>query len=225
MFNSLRPPRGDDDPASHTQILRHTWMVLAPCERYVRSVRMLRRWQYFAWSRRPCGWCLDASLLGTSKYSTSYLAAATATATPNELYFVAPGPLIRKASVRRSRQDETQSSIRKPILASGLENHRSSVLQLFGPSDGHPPSTPRSTIGRIQERNAPPHPRSWKMNRRQFGSWKLKGEAYRPSTRLLVTKTRRIRCISHGDSDIKARTSEPYLAKPSICASAALCIL
>ena len=66
MFNSLKPPRGDDDPASHTQILRHTWMVLAPCERYVRSVRMLRRWQYFAWSRRPCGWCLDASLLGTS---------------------------------------------------------------------------------------------------------------------------------------------------------------
>ena len=173
---------------------------------------------------------VDVHVAGVSMHPFSglvlnLLAAATATATPNELYFVAPGPLIRKASVRRSRQDETQSSIRKPILASGLENHRSSVLQLFGPSDGHPPSTPRSTIGRIQERNAPPHPRSWKMNRRQFGSWKLKGEAYRPSTRLLVTKTRRIRCISHGDSDIKARTSEPYLAKPSICASAALCIL
>ena len=65
---------------------------------------------------------------------------ATATATLRELLFVAPGPQMRKASVCRSRHGETWSSIRKHILAPGLENSRSLVLHLFGPSDAHAPA-------------------------------------------------------------------------------------
>ncbi len=95
-----------------------------------------------------------------------------ATATPNKLYFVAPGPLIWKASVCRSRHGETLTSIRKHIFVSGLEKHRSFVFQLFGP---------------------PPHMHSREADRSRSRVFNIE---------LPVAKSHLIRCISQDDSDI-----------------------